>query len=236
MTLRLLIAEDDADLAKIVAFTARALWPDCTATIASDGREALQAFAMERPDLVILDVTMPPPDGFEVLRRIRAASQVPILMLTARDGTIDEVQALDLGADDYLTKPFDHLKLQARLRALLRRASVPPPPVGEAAGPADFASGDLAIDFTTRRVTVRGVVVELTPTEYLLLEQLVRHAGTVMPHQLLLERVWGSEYTNDTHYLKVFVSRLRQKLGDDAEHPRYIQTQWGTGYRFVPPH
>ncbi len=234
MALKLLIAEDDADLAKVVGFSARTLWPDCQVTVASDGTAALRAFATERPDLVILDVMMPPPDGFEVCRRIRAESDVPILMLTARDTTMDEVQALDLGADDYLTKPFDHLKLLARLRALVRRTGETAP-AGARAGTPDFATGDLTIDFATREVRVRDEVVELTPTEYLLLEELVRHAGTVMPHQLLLERVWGSDYTHDTHYLKVFVSRLRQKLGDDAERPRYIQTQWGTGYRFVPP-
>ena len=231
--MKVLVADDDRDFATIVAYTLRATWPDWQVTLAADGAQALRRFAEERPDLVILDVSMPPPDGFEVCRRIRETSRVPILMLTARDTTLDEVQALDLGADGYLTKPFDHLKLLAHVRALLRRASEPPASV-RAAGKADFAVGDLAIDFATRQVRVAGEVVELTPTEYVLLEELVRHAGTVMPHELLLERVWGPEYRHDTHYLKVFVSRLRQKLGDDAEHPRYIQTQWGTGYRFVP--
>ncbi len=231
--MKVLVADDDRDFATIVAYTLRATWPDWQVTLAADGVQALRRFAEERPDLVILDVAMPPPDGFEVCRRIRETSRVPILMLTARDTTLDEVQALDLGADGYLTKPFDHLKLLAHLRALLRRAGEPAEPGGPV-GKADFAVGDLAIDFATREVRVKGEVVELTPTEYVLLEELVRHAGMVMPHQLLLERVWGPEYSHDTHYLKVFVSRLRQKLGDDAEHPRYIQTQWGTGYRFVP--
>ena len=228
--MKVLIADDDRDFARVVTYTIGATWPDWQVTVAEDGRQALRAFAEERPDLVILDVSMPPPDGFEVCRRIREQSRVPILMLTARDTTLDEVQALDLGADDYLTKPFDHLTLLARLRALLRRAEAPAPERR-----ADFAVGELTIDFATREVRVKGDVVELTPTEYVLLEELARHAGTVMPHQLLLERVWGPEYSHDTHYLKVFVSRLRQKLGDDAERPRYIQTQWGTGYRLVPP-
>ncbi len=228
--MKVLIADDDRDFARVVTFTIGATWPDWQVTVAEDGRQALRAFAQERPDLVILDVSMPPPDGFEVCRRIREQSRVPILMLTARDTTLDEVQALDLGADDYLTKPFDHLTLLAHLRALLRRAEAPAPE-----RQADFAVGELTIDFATREVRVKGDVVELTPTEYVLLEELARHAGTVMPHQLLLERVWGPEYSHDTHYLKVFVSRLRQKLGDDAERPRYLQTQWGTGYRLVPP-
>ena len=230
--MKVLIADDDRDFATVVAYTLRATWPDWQVTLAADGVQALRRFAEERPDLVILDVSMPPPDGLEVCRRIRESSGVPILMLTARDTTLDEVQALDLGADGYLTKPFDHLKLLAHLRALLRRVEAPVS--GRPAWRADFAVGDLAINFATREVRVAGEVVELTPTEYVLLEELVRHAGMVMPHQLLLERVWGPEYSHDTHYLKVFVSRLRQKLGDDAEHPRYIQTQWGTGYRFVP--
>ncbi len=232
---RLLVVDDARDVAEGIALGVRLACPGCQVAVASDGREALRRFAEERCDLVVLDVAMPPPDGLEVCRRIRETSRVPILMLTARDTTLDEVQALDLGADDYLTKPFDHLTLLARLRALLRRAEAAGPAAGARAGTPDFAVGDLTIDFATREVRVRDEVVELTPTEYLLLEELVRHAGTTMPHQLLLERVWGPTYTHDVHYLKVFVSRLRQKLGDDAERPRYIQTQWGTGYRFLPP-
>ena len=231
MALKLLIVEDDPDVAEVIAFGVRMNWPDCQTIIAPNGNEALRRFAEDSPDLVILDVGMPPPNGFEVCQRIRQSSQVPILMLTARDATLDKVRALDLGADDYLTKPFDHLELQARLRALIRRAAKPadePEP--------DFASGDLTVDFTTHEVRMRDEVVPLTSTEYRLLEELVRHAGTVLPHQLLLERVWGPEYVNDIHYIKVFIRRLRQKLGDDADQPQYIQTVWGVGYRFVPAH
>lgn len=226
--LKLLIVEDASDVAEVVAFGARMTWPDCNVTIAGGGQEGLDKFSAESPDLVVLDVSMPPPDGFEVCRRIRETSQVPILMLTVRDGTLDKVRALDLGADDYLTKPFDHLELLARLRALVRRSQHPTSPSGPT-----FASGDLTVDFATREVRVRGDLVPLTSTEFRLLEELVRHAGIVLTHQALLERVWGPEYTRDTHYLKVFIRRLRQKLGDDAEHPLYIQTEWGTGYRFT---
>ncbi|MDQ3638858.1 MAG: response regulator, partial [Actinomycetota bacterium] len=123
MTLKLLIAEDARDVAEVIAFGMRMVWPDCRVRITVNGEEAIKRFAEEQPDLVVLDVSMPPPDGFEVCRRIREISGVPILMLTVRDGTLDKVRALDLGADDYLTKPFDHLELLARLRALLRRAS-----------------------------------------------------------------------------------------------------------------
>ena len=230
MGLTLLIAEDDRDLAEVIAYGAHQAWPDCRVIIAADGREALARFADERPDLVILDVAMPPPDGTEVCRRIRQASRVPILMLTVRGGMLDKVRALDLGADDYLTKPFDHLELFARLRALVRRSADLPP----MAAP-DFRSGELAVDFTSHEVRLGDEVVPLSPIEHLLLLELVRHAGTTLPHQRLLDRVWGTEYPRDIRYLKVFVNRLRRKLGDDAEQPRYIQTVWGIGYRFLRP-
>jgi len=231
MAPKLLIAEDDADVAEIVAFSARMNWPDCQVVLAANGQEALRLFKEESPDLVILDVSMPPPNGFEVCQRIRQSSAVPILMLTAREATVDKVRALDLGADDYLTKPFDHLELLARLRALLRRAAQ-----ASTEEDTDFALDGLTVNFATHEVRLAGEVVPLTATEYRLLEELVRHAGTALPHQLLLERVWGPEYVNDIHYIKVFIRRLRQKLKDDADQPRYIQTVWGIGYRFVPPH
>lgn len=237
--MRVLIADDDADLAMLVGYSARTLWPDCAVVTAPDGREALRQFADAVPDMVILDVTMPPPDGFEVCRRIRQANpSVPILMLTARDTVLDEVKALDLGADDYLTKPFDHLKLSARLRALSRRtAGEGDRGAGGETGEAE-AGGEagLRIDLAAREVRVDGVPVELTPTEYLLLEYLARHPGAILPHQAILEHVWGGEYAHDTHYLKVFMHRLRRKLGDAAGHPRYIQTCRGIGYRFVTEH
>ena len=230
MSPRVLIVEDDRDLARVLQLSLRQLRPDCRVELAASGAEALAQAETEPPDLVVLDVRIPPPDGFEVCRRIRETSRVPILMLTVRDATLDKVRALDLGADDYLTKPFDHLELLARLRALLRRGN------GSTASPdPDLALGDLSLDFATHEVRVGGEVVPFTSTEYHLLEVLARHAGTVLPHQFLLERVWGPEYTRDAHYLKVFVRRLRQKLGDDAERPRYIRTAWGTGYRFIAP-
>ncbi len=230
MPLKLLIADDAADVADVIAFDARMTWPECQVIIASDGVQALSAFAADPPDLVVLDVAMPEPDGFEVCRRIRASSRVPILMLTVRDATLDKVRALDLGADDYLTKPFDHLELLARLRALQRRADGAPT-LAATTG----AQDKIVIDVAAHEVRVGGARISLTSTEYRLLEALVQHAGMVVTHHALLEHVWGPEYVYDTHYLKVFVRRLRQKLGDDAEHPRYIQTEWGIGYRFLAP-
>ncbi len=235
MPLKLLVAEDARDVAEVVTFGARMTWPGCQVTIAPSGEEALRCFTEELPDLVVLDVSMPPPNGMEVCRRIRAISQVPILMLTARDATLDKVHALDLGADDYLTKPFDPLELFARLRALLRR----PPDTADPA-PAVPAQrmqvGTITIDFMLQQVRVGGEIVQLTSIEYRVLEEMMRHAGQVLSHQYLLERVWGPAYTRETHYLKGIVRRLRHKLGDDADTPHYIQTVWGDGYRFLPPH
>ncbi len=225
--MKLLIAEDTPEIARVVAYGARMAWPDCRVTIAPDGAEALFHFGKEQPDLVVLDVQMPPPDGFEVCRRIREMSPVPILMLTVRDATLDKVRALDLGADDYLTKPFDHLELLARLRALVRRSSTRTPPPETA-----FATGDFSLDFAAHQVRVAGEEVRLTPTEYRLLEALVRRAGEVVPHQDILQEVWGPDYVADPQYLKVFVRRLRNKLGDDPQHPRYILSIRGVGYRF----
>ncbi len=228
--MKLLIAEDTPEIARVVAYGARMAWPDCRVTIAPDGAEALSHFGKEQPDLVVLDVQMPPPDGFEVCRRIREVSPVPILMLTVREATLDKVRALDLGADDYLTKPFDHLELLARLRALVRRSSARPTPPETI-----FAEGDLTLDFAAQEVRVGGEEVQLTPTEYRLLEALVRRAGTVVPHQTILQDVWGPDYVADPQYLKVFVRRLRNKLGDDPQQPRYILSIRGVGYRFIAP-
>ncbi len=229
MTLKLLIAEDAPEIARAIAYGARLTWPGCRVAIAASGAEALRRFAEEPADLVVLDVQMPPPNGFEVCQRIRELSPAPILMLTVRDATLDKVRALDLGADDYLTKPFDHLELLARLRALVRRSAATPEPPSPS-----FTAGELSIDFAAREVRVRGEEVRLTPTEYRLLEELVRRAGAAVPHAVLFEQVWGPAYGGAPQHLKVFVRRLRNKLGDDPEHPRYIHTVRGTGYRFNP--
>ena len=229
MTLKLLIAEDAPEIARAVAYGAGLIWPGSQVAIAADGAEALRRFEADPADLVVLDVQMPHLNGLEVCRRIRMRSQVPILILTVRDSTFDKVHAFDLGADDYLTKPFDHLELLARLKALVRRAgggAQPPIP--------NFVAGDLSIDFAARAVRIRGAEIQLTPTEYRLLEELVRRAGELVPHGVLLEQVWGPAYASAPQHLKVFVRRLRNKLGDDPEHPRYIHTVRGVGYRFIP--
>lgn len=227
--MHILIAEDSPDVAEVVAFSARLTWPDASVTMATGGAEALAAFAERPADLVILDVNMPPPDGYAVCQQLRERSDVPILMLTVRDSIVDKMRGFDLGVDDYLTKPFDHLELMARMRALMRRTG------GRASGGEALTVDGIALDEATRSVVVGGEPVALTSTEYRLLSFLMQHAGAVLPHQRILEEVWGESYRNETHYLKVFVRRLRQKLGDDASQPRYIQTEWGVGYRFAGP-
>lgn len=195
---------------------------------AMDGAEALRKIEMELPDLVILDIMMPKMDGFEVCRRLREWSQIPTIMLSARGDETDKVKCLDLGADDYLTKPFGTRELLARVRAMLRRTeatkTVSTQPL--------FTSGDLQISFAQRQVTVAGKEVKLTPTEYSLLREFVLNAGKTLTHSYLLDRVWGPEYRDEREYLHVFVHRLRTKLEPDATNPKYIMTVPGVGYRF----
>jgi len=224
---RLLIAEDAQDVAEGIVFGVRMMWPDCQVVVAADGRAALAAFVESRPDIVVLDVSMPPPDGFEVCQRIRELSDVPILMLTVRDDTLDKVRALDLGADDYVTKPFEPLELLARLRALLRRQTGRSLPLSRA-----ITVGDVTLDPATRDVRMRDVRIALTSSEFRLLAALMRDAGSVVPHQALLREIWGDEYSGDIQSLKVYIRRLRQKLGDDLKQPHHIQSDWGVGYRF----
>jgi two-component system KDP operon response regulator KdpE len=226
--MKILVADDDARVLEAVVISLRLQWDDAVLVKAHDGEAGLRLFLEEDPDVVLLDVNMPKRSGFEVLTEIRKVSDVPVLLLSARGEDSDQVHGLELGADDYLVKPFSHGVLVARIRAVLRRADMPPPvnflP--------DFAAGDLAIRFQDQLVTVGGEVVKLTPVEYKLLYHLVRNVGHLLPHQALLDRVWGSGYTATPEYLKVFVSRLRAKLGG-PNGPRYIETERGRGYRFT---
>ena len=198
---------------------------------AGTGKHALELVEQESPDLVLLDVGLPDMDGFKVLQEIRFFSDVPVVMLTARDDTIDKVRGLELGADDYVTKPFNHLELLARIKAVLRRLDMPAP---KSRAPS-FRSGDMEMDFDAQEVRVNGERVDLTPTEYKLLYHLVRNAGHTLTHATLLAKVWGREYRDEVDYLRVYVRRLRDKLGDDPEKPRYIRTERGLGYRFLRP-
>ena len=164
-----------------------------------------------------------------MLEQIRLFSDVPVVMLTARDDTMDKVKGLELGADDYITKPFNHLELLARIKAVLRRLDMPAP---KSRAPS-FRSVDLEVDFAAQEARLRGERLDLTPTEYKLLYHLVRNAGRVLPHGTLLAKVWGREYVDEVDYIRVYIRRLREKLGDDPERPRYIRTERGLGYRFL---
>lgn len=227
--MKILVVDDAPEVIEAVTLSFNLQWRETDIVGAYDGEQALELVEREYPDLVLLDVAMPGMDGYEALRRIREFSDVPVIMLTARDGVLDKVKGLELGADDYVTKPFDHLELLARVKAVLRRLDMPQP-VSRAPS---FVSGDLSVDFATRQVRLRGDVVPLTPIEYKLLYHLVRNAGRVLPHETLLAKVWGREYLDEIDYLRVYVRRLRRKLEDDPEQPRYILTERGTGYRFT---
>jgi two-component system KDP operon response regulator KdpE len=195
---------------------------------APGGDEALDEVRKEMPDLIILDLAMPGTSGLEVCRRIREFSAVPIIVLSAKGSEVDKVNALDMGADDYVTKPFGMDELLARVRAVLRRF-----PASE-----DESSilkvGDLTLDIPERRVTAAGAEVKLTPKEFEILRYLMSNIGKVVTHRALLQAVWGSESTEQTEYLRVFINQLRRKIEPDPQHPRYIVTEPWVGYRLAP--
>ena len=201
----------------------------CRVITATNGRDALERARDDLPDIVLLDIMMPGMDGFEVLRRLRQWSTVPVIVLTAKDDEDDRIRGLELGADDYMGKPFSHRELASRIRAVLRRHLIQP-----AIQQTQVRVDDrLQIDFGKREVLVDGEPVALRPTEYRLLYHLVQNAGWVMPHDVLLAKVWGPEYTGESHYLRLYITYLRQKIERDPAHPQYILTERGVGYRFV---
>lgn len=198
-----------------------------TVTLAASGEEGLDEAALHPPDVVILDLAMPGLDGFDVLLQLRAWSRVPIIVLTVREDEADKIRALDLGADDYLTKPFSLGELLARMRAVLRRVKTE-----EDEEPPALITGDLCIDFAHRKVTLAGQEVHLTPIEYGLLRIMSLNPERVLTHRQLLTKVWGAEYSEDTHTLRVHLANLRNKIEPDPTRPRYIQTEPRIGYRF----
>jgi two-component system KDP operon response regulator KdpE len=229
---RILVVDDEPDVVEALRIGFALQWRDIEVLGAGDGETALRLVEEQRPDIVLLDIGLPGMDGYEVLRQVRAFSDVAIVMLTARDDAIDKVKGLELGADDYVTKPFNHLELSARVRAVLRRLDMP----GPASRAPSFRAGELEVDFALQEARLQGARLDLTPTEYKLLYHLVRNAGHVLQHGTLLAKVWGREYVDEVDYLRVYIRRLRDKLGDDAEEPRYIRTERGLGYRFIAPH
>jgi two-component system KDP operon response regulator KdpE len=227
---KILIADDEERLLEVLTVSFQFQWQDSTVLAARTGAEALDRFSEDDPDIIVLDVGLPDTSGFDVLREIRRVSDVPVIMLTAARDEVDQVKGLDLGADDYLVKPFSRLALLAHVKAVLRRAELPPP----ISALPDFEAGDLAIRFQSQHVTVRGTLVKLTPFEYKLLYHLVRNAGRLMPHRALMERIWGTEYEPTEHQLRVLVNRVRAKIESPGNAP-LIQTERGAGYRFVRP-
>ena len=196
---------------------------------ASNGLEALEKVRDELPDLVVLDVMMPEMDGFETLERLREISTVPVIMLTVKGEEEDRIRGLELGADDYVTKPFSPRELASRIRAVLRRAEMPSP----VAKTTLRIDDRLEIDFRQREVIVKGERIRLRPTEYRLLYHLVNNAGWVMTHEMLLSKVWGYEYRDEAGLLRLYITYLRKKIEPDPANPRYIITERGVGYRFV---
>lgn len=199
---------------------------------AQHGIAGLQMLEREHPSLVLLDISMPKLDGWETCRLIRQVSDVPIIMLTGRDEEADKARGLDLGADDYLTKPFGFVELQARIRAMLRRANMPSVNRHHQQK-SRFHSGGLVVDIPSHQVTLHEKPVALTPTEFRLLEHMLKHAGMVLTHGQLLTAAWGFAYSEATELLKPTISRLRQKIEEDPSHPTLIQTVHGVGYRLI---
>jgi two-component system, OmpR family, KDP operon response regulator KdpE len=197
---------------------------------APDGAEALRAAVADRPDVVVLDLGLPDLDGLDVIAGLRGWSTVPIIVLSARTGSVDKVRALDAGADDYVTKPFGMDELLARLRAAVRRAAVAPGD-GE---PAIVEAASFTVDLAAKRVHRDGAEVHLTPTEWGLLEILVRNRGRLIAQKQLLQAVWGPEHDTETHYLRVYLAQMRRKLEPDPARPRHLLTEPGMGYRFEP--
>ncbi|MBN1562971.1 MAG: response regulator transcription factor [Anaerolineae bacterium] len=196
---------------------------------AHNGLEALEVIRTQLPDLVLLDVMMPELDGFETLRMLREFSTIPVIMLTAKGEEDDKVYGLELGADDYVTKPFGSRELSSRVRAVLRRAEMPTASPDEAVLKIDDR---LSVDFNRREVIVAGEHIKLRPTEYRLLYHLIENAGWTVPHEQLLAKVWGYEYRDETHYVRLYVNYLREKIEEDPSNPKYILTERGVGYRF----
>jgi two-component system KDP operon response regulator KdpE len=222
---RVLIADDDPQILRALRITLGARGYDVTT--ATDGQAALEAATRTHPELVVLDLGMPGLSGIEVIQALRGWTTVPILVVSGRTESWDKVEALDAGADDYVTKPFAADELLARIRALARRQPT-------ATDEPVVTFGDVTVDLSARVVTRAGATVRLTPTEWRLLEVLLRHPGRLVTRETLLTEVWGPQYTSDTGYLRLYLSQLRKKLEPEPSAPRYLVTESGMGYRFTP--
>jgi two-component system KDP operon response regulator KdpE len=229
--MKILVIDDEPDICEIISITFNLRWPEARVITAGTGHRGLELVAKEKPDVVILDVGLPDMLGFEVCKTIKERSTTPVLILSARNSEADKVKGFEMGADDYIVKPFNHLELLARTKAILRRQNAP------ALGMADkpYQKGRLRIDFDRRQVTVDGRVVVLPQAEYNLLYHLVKNANRTVTNRTLLAKVWGREYADQTDYLRNHVRGLQSKIEDDPAHPRFIVSERGHGYRFVEP-
>ena len=226
---KILVVDDEASIVTMLAYNLKKEGYDVVT--AEDGEVALEKFESEKPDLLLLDIMMPKMDGYEVCRKIREKSNVPIIMLTARADEVDKVVGLDMGADDYVTKPFGNRELIARVKANLRRSDIAPVTNNEKDGN-NQVYGDLNIDFDRYEVTKRGEVINLTLREFELLTFLATQTPTIFTRENLLEKVWGYEYFGDVRAVDVTIRRLREKIEDDPSKPKYIVTKRGVGYYF----
>ncbi|MBT2474847.1 response regulator [Microbacterium sp. ISL-103] len=222
--MKLLIADDDPQMVRALRITLAAHGYEVV--VAPDGAAAVAAAAQTHPDLIMLDLGMPRLDGIEVIQALRGWTNVPIIVVSGRTGSADKVEALDAGADDFVTKPFQVDELLARLRALSRRSV----PVG---GESTVGFGDVVVDLATKTVTRAGARVHLTPTEWRMLEHLARHPGALVTRQDLLKEIWGSEQVSDSGYLRLYMSQLRKKLEAEPSTPAHLLTESGMGYRLV---
>ncbi len=229
--MKAVVIDDSPEIADVVALCFQLHWSGATIVSAKDGARGLELIEAESPDVVVLDIGLPDMDGFQVLREIRRFSQVPVIMLTVRGEDTDIARGLELGADDYITKPFSHIELIARVRAVLRRVQG----LSVSSEERPFVSGKLAVDFASNEVTVDGKPVRLTSTEYKLLYHLIRNEGRLLSHENLLNKVWGEAYQEARDLLRVHIQHLRQKLGDNGDSAAIIVTEHGMGYKFVRP-
>ena len=221
---RILVVDDEAPIRRSLKVNLETR--GYTVDTAETGEQAITAFENRRPDVLIVDLLMPGMGGIDVVRKLRAVSTIPIIVLSAMGEEAKKVQALELGADDYMTKPFGMEELFARIRSLLRRAA------GATSAAAVFVAGDLSVNFDRREVSLEGQLVKLTPTEYDLLKYMIEHTGKVLTHRMLLQEVWGEAYVDQAQYLRVFVGQLRKKIEKHPGRPRFILTDPGVGYRF----
>jgi DNA-binding response OmpR family regulator len=225
-----LIAEDEPGVVEALGLGLRFQWPDCEVLVASTGTQALALAKAREIDLMLLDINLPDTNGYGVLKEVRRTSQVPVIIISGRKDELDKVRGLELGADDYLVKPFGHLELLARIKAVLRRAGQPQ----SGRETASYYDGYLGIDFRTHEVAVGGRRLNLTPHEYSLLRLLVGSSGHTIPHQELLAKLWGGDHRGELGYLRVYIRRLREKIEPNPADPQYLLTDRAFGYRFEP--